>query len=588
MHRPLHILAVASLTVAALHAQCLTVSGAPVTLVPTSSYTPDDEGLSAPLPLGFAFPLGANTYTHVSIESNGVMYLTNGTPPVGTTLFGSQDMAGVAGDSPRLAVYWADLEGVSPGWGVLMDNSVPGEAKVTWVNVNEYFYPGSFTVQAVLHASGQYDVIFPNGLSPQSYQVTVGLSAGNGLVSSSSDLSTGPISLVASLYEDFFYPAPIDISNQTTTLLPAGTGYLAVNTCTGPPPATNTSYGRGCYWLSRSFYEMFPASAFDLSGNGMTMLFTGGSYTVLPAITTFVPPPATATVLPLGDDTDTPVALSAPFPYPGGSTSTLIVCSNGFVSAGPGNFTSFSPDVFEFTNSPDACWRGAWHDFYPPGGGQVKFHQSGSIAYITWDGVFDFASPTPETFQMQFDTATGAVHVLWQSISGNGNEFLVGFAPGLCTDTGNQDLSASIPLTFSLASIDQLPLTLTASPTPVSTPSSGTVVTYTTDNMPAFVPGFYVGITIFSVGQVPAPGLDLGFLGAPGCAALVASLDVTMAIAGPSPTQSVTLPIPPGVPLGTTIYAQSAALFPPNSLPNGQNAFGLLTSNGVASFISLQ
>ena len=70
-------------------------------------------------------------------------------------------------------------------------------------------------------------------------------------------------------------------------------------------------------------------------------------------------------------------------------------------------------------------------------------------------------------------------------------------------------------------------------------------------------------------------------------AALIGSLDVILNMVGVTPTQSVLFPIPAGVPVGTTIWSQSASLIAPNSLPNGQNAFGLTTSNGVETFISV-
>ncbi len=44
--------------------------------------------------------------------------------------------------------------------------------------------------------------------------------------------------------------------------------------------------------------------------------------------------------------------------------------------------------------------------------------------------------------------------------------------------------------------------------------------------------------------------------------------------------------IPAGVAYGTQLFAQSVALIAPNSLPNGQNAFGATVSNGLATFIS--
>jgi hypothetical protein len=50
-------------------------------------------------------------------------------------------------------------------------------------------------------------------------------------------------------------------------------------------------------------------------------------------------------------------------------------------------------------------------------------------------------------------------------------------------------------------------------------------------------------------------------------------------------TNSVTFPLPAGVPPGFQLYSQSVGLVTPFSLPNGQNAFGLTVSNGVRSYI---
>jgi hypothetical protein len=609
MHRPLHILAVASLTAAALHAQCLTVSGAPVTLTPTTTFYPaDDEGLSAPLPLGFAFPLGANTYTHVSIESNGVIYLTNGGAPVGITGYGYQDMAGVAGDSPRLAVYWADLEGVSAGWGVLMDTSVAGEAKITWVNVNEYTQPSQFTVQAVLHSSGQFDVTLPAGLSPLNYQVTCGLSAGNGLLGSSSDLSTSPVSAIASLYEDFFNPTPIDISNHTTTLLPAGTGYLAVNTCSGPPPASHTSYGAGCYNLpGESVYQQFGDAGLastGLTGNAMSLLVNGSGYTAIwlpgTAGALYVAPTGAATALAPNDDGDDLVNLPSALPVPGGTVTQVTVSHNGIITLGStgNNQFDYTPSGPELASATGAAFY-SWHDWNDQevGSGALKTELVGNLFCITWDNVESYASPegpNQGTQQFQLNLTTGAVTYVWTNINSNvtsifGSAYVVGYkGNGVTADGGSVNLGTTLPGTY--RHVPLLPMTLAASPAPASTPIAGTVVTYTTSSIPEYAPstGVYIALNILSVGQVPAPGLDLGIIGAPGCAALVQSLDYTQAMVGFTNSQSVTFSIPPGVPVGLTIYSQSAAMILPNSLPNGQNAFGLTTSNGIASFISLQ
>jgi hypothetical protein len=105
--------------------------------------------------------------------------------------------------------------------------------------------------------------------------------------------------------------------------------------------------------------------------------------------------------------------------------------------------------------------------------------------------------------------------------------------------------------------------------------------------MPEFAPGagVFIGINIISLSGIPAPGVDLVIIGAPGCNALIGSLDIIQNMVGLTSTQSVTFPIPAGVPAGLDLFSQSAALIQPNSLPNGQNAFGLTTSNAIRSNI---
>jgi hypothetical protein len=128
-------------------------------------------------------------------------------------------------------------------------------------------------------------------------------------------------------------------------------------------------------------------------------------------------------------------------------------------------------------------------------------------------------------------------------------------------------------------------LRLTAAPLAISGPSGGSTITFTTANMPETLAGTYVGILTLSLNQLPSPGIDLGFLGAPGCPALVGS-GASLSLLGSTPTVTSSLTIPAGLPIGAQFFSQAAALFPPNSLPNGQNAFGLLTSNGLVTTIA--
>lgn len=196
--------------------------------------------------------------------------------------------------------------------------------------------------------------------------------------------------------------------------------------------ATNTNLGTGCIQSFASFYEDFVAGTLDLGNTSFSMLPTGNGYLVLQGIGSYVAPSGNATVLTLTDDSETSVTLSAPFPYPGGTTSSLTVCSNGYVSVASGNGTGFFPVVNTFLNAPQTGWW-SWHDLNPAAGGQVKFEEVGGIAYITWDNVRNFSGTTTaddNTFQLQFDTASGIVNFAYQTMSATGNGFLVGYSPG--------------------------------------------------------------------------------------------------------------------------------------------------------------
>jgi hypothetical protein len=344
--------------------------------------------------------------------------------------------------------------------------------------------------------------------------------------------------------------------------------------------AQRSTYGTGCYRRLSSFYELFSSSAaFDLSNTAISMLPTGNGYTVLPGITAYVPPSAGATTLTMTDDSQVTVALAVPFPYAGGVTSSLVVCSNGFVSVATGNGTTYTPVVNTMLNAPQTAWWN-WHDYNPgstsAGAGRVKTEVIGTITYITWDGVYDLggtSAANANTFQFQFDSGTGIVHLVFQTMSALGNARLVGYSPGgSSTDPGPLDLSAAVPTTFTVGSTDQQPLALAASARPIL----GTTVNLLTSN--PTVAG--LGVNFLGFAQIPAPGFDLAVIGAPGCPAL---LDVNQAVgnvignAVPGLSMSIALPIPNNTALnGLPLFSQSIWL------DAAANTFGMLTSNGVA------
>ncbi|MBX3464884.1 MAG: hypothetical protein KF830_17080 [Planctomycetes bacterium] len=334
--------------------------------------------------------------------------------------------------------------------------------------------------------------------------------------------------------------------------------------------AATTAYGGGCYEMSRAFYELFPATGFDLGGsfvlpmqlelrNGRYVARHGGIYMV---------PPASATELALADDASVTVNLASALPYPGGTTSSMVVCSNGFVSVASGNGNSALPSVSSWLGSAQARW-GTWHDFNPAatGSGKVKFHENGSRSFVTWHGVYSYGTTDANTWQLQFDRANGTVTFCWPTIVSSGNAWLVGFAAqGPNRDLGSRDLSATLPGGFQTHTENAPPMALSS-----TLPRLGSSVLLTTTQVPAAAPlGVQiVGFTGFD------PGVDLAAIGMPDCR-LFTGLDLVDPVL-PVGGQSVHgLWLPNDLSLqGLVLHAQTAAFL------DGINPAGLVASNGV-------
>ncbi len=375
--------------------------------------------------------------------------------------------------------------------------------------------------------------------------------------------------LARRVYASSMYPNANGVDTGVPVIevgfVPAGAGTFA----------TNTTLGDGCNQVADvSSYELFSTSAaFDLANSAISLLHTGDGYLAVPGVVGFVPPSAGAQVLTLANNAQATVTLSQPMPVGRSSTtSSLVVCSNGFISAATGNLTSGSPSPTTLLHSPKTWWSLCWHDFDPSiaGSGAVKFEQIGNIAYVTWDGVWDAAGTSPasaNTMQAQFDVTSGTVHYVYGATSTGGNARLVGFSEaGSSADPGSMDISAALPGTFSAATFRLDPLTLTRASRPVLGTSWNLDVT----NVPATGT---IGVDIFGLSD---PGLtDLSVLGLPGCG-LRASLDFLQAWVVTGTSHAYSLPVPNSAALVNFHVFTNSAVFQPNA-----NAFGAITSNGV-------
>lgn len=613
MLRALLPLAAVSLLAAAATAQCFEQNLGILAPFTGGAAGYGDDELFDLQPMNITFPMGglAASYTHAHVCTNGVIYLTNGANTTGST-YAYQPTAylvGAAGSDPRIAPFWIDLESApSFGGGTYINNTIPGKFVVTWLNTVEWATQGpTFTIQAQLFANG--DVTFY--YSPSVYGISqpfapqfvsrCGLSQGNGVADPGSvDLTASQTNLADHiLYEEF--PVNVfDLQSSAVTFINLGTGYISIP-ATSCVPAFHASYGSGCYNISNSFYQFLSdaAGAPAFNGQSMTLTPSGNEYLVTWGGGTFVTPVA-PTTLALTDDGQVSVTPSIPFPAPGGPVGTIHVAANGMISMAQnpeaGNYV---PEAGPFLDCPVmAFW--SWHDFNPQeaGSGPVTYHEGtvsgNTIAYFTWNAVENYPGggvANPSTLQFQLNLSTGAVKYVWVTMdpstaSAFGSAHLIGWSPaGPSTDGGSINLATALPLLTSSTNV--FAMNLSASPAPISGGTSGALVTFTTTEMRPYTPGgpVYIGMHIMSLGQIPG-GLDLTSLGAPGCSAYVTTLDLTQAIVGVTSTNSVSLQLPPLLPVGTQIYSQTVGLIQPFSLPNGQNAFGLTVSNGLRSFIS--
>jgi len=331
--------------------------------------------------------------------------------------------------------------------------------------------------------------------------------------------------------------------------------------------AATAPFGAGCYRRSTGFYELATPAAFDLANSGMRLVRNGDVYTAQTG-GTYLAPTAAATQLTLLDDGEATVNLAGTFSYPGGSTTSLVVCSNGFVSVAPGNGTDYSPTAAEWLASPQRRY-GCWHDFNPSasGSGKVKFQQIGSIAYVTWDGVYSYQTTNANFWQLQFDLTTGNVTCAWQTMVASGSDWVIGaVGPTPNDDTGSVDLSATLPGTFLVGPANLQPLTLAS-----TLPTLGQTMTLTTSQFP---PGSVIGIQALSVTRYD-PGVDLGIVGMPNCR-LFLNLDVLSTIVATNGQAAWNWAVPTGPTwLGLQVTAQSLVFA-------NLNPAGIVSSNGVA------
>lgn len=356
--------------------------------------------------------------------------------------------------------------------------------------------------------------------------------------------------------------------------------------------AKHDPYGGGCYTIARSFYEVFPgaypASTNDLSGNTVMATQNGnGGYIAMtmPGASVVLP---SSTGLALGDDVvSAAITLPFTFDFPGGSTNTIYVDSNGSIVLGgaaaptssnnPANgaalLTSVAPRI-----------AASLQDLLPDGATNVanvfaEVNPNNPNEFlITWLNVpcFQTTPSVPQltsTFQIalidagQADSFELRYQTLVNDSDSYGGAALTGFSLGNgAMNGGSKDLTAAPIITYP----DFGGLTLSGSPRPVM----GQQVHYNVGNIRAG------GLTLMecSFGQ-DALGTPLQLYGvdAPGCNAHISfPLASFGGLLFGSPSDSFSFTWPTGY-QGFLVYVQAFEL----ELLSPENNAGVIASNGL-------
>jgi len=544
-----------------------------------------DDVVFAIQPIGFAFPFAGTTYTNVHVSTNGFVYLSNTAVPAPGAADATPTTAEFVAGSPRIAAFWNDLDiRADNGAGVFLDSSAAG-CTITWKNAQNYATNTKstpvFDVQLQLLPNGDVRVYYGGTVTNKSSFAGGEVAIVGATPGAAAPLPTAVDYLVAgatvdnTVFETWATANTFDLQGRELMLVATAPGYAYV-AANQTGCATSVDYGIGCVEQKDSFTELFAtAAAFDLPGRTITLLRQPTGYLVLDTIPgTLVTPSAGAAIIANGDDTNGTVTLSAAMPVAGGTTSSLVVDSNGKIAlAATATAADYTPTVAELLAFAAPTIAVVWHDLNPTltGSGKIKFEEIAGIAYVTWDGVYTHNTTSPNTVQAQLNVATGDVTLVYGSFTPSGNAYLTGYSAGGASLQANAlDLSTALANPQTIGDAELVGVKLTTGSLPYL---GNAAFTWEASQVPTLLPFGFMFLGDF----VLNPGVDLTFLGMPTCNAYTNGNLVNFAFPlTPTGTGSVPLAIPNNPAFaGAVLSAQVVAL----SLAT---PFNLVSSNGNA------
>lgn len=339
---------------------------------------------------------------------------------------------------------------------------------------------------------------------------------------------------------------------------------ISLMATTGVDFASWSIYGDGCgQGPGSSFHESFNATTnpFDMAGTGFSMFLVGSEYTVLPPLGSLVPP--TSPDLGLGDDVVVNIPLPSSGPWAGGFvhktgvTTSIDIDSNGSVYFQPGAATDWSPTVGEFLGGLPRI-APMFSDLSPNNGGTVHAAQdtaNPALFHITWVNVPTFAGTEIGDMQVTLDVTASSIEVNYGAFhTANG---IAGYSPGGgVPNPGARDLSVDAVVSFMTGNdFPAIKLNAVAGDRPVI----GQVFDMEVSDLPATSLG---GALFLFLGQ-QLPGIDLGFINAPGCEFLVAGPFLgEIPIGGTNPTAGISINLTNAGPslAGLQVFVQAAMI----------------------------
>lgn len=136
-----------------------------------------------------------------------------------------------------------------------------------------------------------------------------------------------------------------------------------------------------------------------------------------------------ATTLVLGDDTTSSINIGFTFNFFDADFTTLWVSSNGVLGLSASTGSRNQPYAIPTKLNTNGFIAGFWKDLNPAAGGTIKYETQGvapnRVLIVDFNGVYEFATTSPCTFQFKLYETTNIVEIHSTSCTNTNNSYIV-------------------------------------------------------------------------------------------------------------------------------------------------------------------